>query len=89
MATIMAPNALAKAAIEDRYLGILRDLLSTFAGEALALRVILNPIAQDQLTSEIAPPAESVPNSQLPTSVTPSPIVRNSELKTQNSELIS
>jgi len=45
VATVMAPNALAKAAIEDRYLGMLRDLLSMFAGEPLEVRVILNPSA--------------------------------------------
>jgi len=45
VATIMAPNPLAKAAIEDRYLGMLRDLLSMFAGEPLEVRVILNPSA--------------------------------------------
>jgi len=45
VATIMAPNALTKAAIEDRYLGMLCDLLSVFAGEPLEVRVILNPSA--------------------------------------------
>jgi hypothetical protein len=45
VATIMAPNASAKAALEDRYLGMLRDLLSMFAGEPLEVRVILNPSA--------------------------------------------
>jgi hypothetical protein len=45
VATILAPNLLAKAASEDRYLGMLRDLLSMFAGEPLEVRVILNPSA--------------------------------------------
>jgi len=45
VATIMTSNALAKAAIEDRYLGMLRDLLGTFTGEPLEVRVLLNPNA--------------------------------------------
>jgi hypothetical protein len=45
VATIVVPNASAKAAIEDRYLGMLRELLSMFADESLEVRVILNPSA--------------------------------------------
>jgi hypothetical protein len=63
VATIMAPNALAKAAIDDCYLGMLRDLLSMFAGEPLEVRVILNPSAPAEAggapASNAPAPAES------------------------------
>lgn len=52
-ATVMAPTALAKQAVEDRHLGLLRELLAVFAGDTLAVRVVLNPHA----------PAQSLPSS--------------------------
>jgi hypothetical protein len=73
VATIQAPNALIKQAIEDRYLGALRELLAMYAGQALDLRVILNPSAPVQTsTAQDEPagctsPAESFDSSQPPT----------------------
>lgn len=71
VATIMAPSALAKAAVEDRYLGMLRELLTTFAGAAVEVRVVLNPSAPAQPS---AAPTADAPPAELKT--------QNSELKT-------
>jgi hypothetical protein len=57
-----------------------------YTGEPLELRVILNPSAPAQLVAD--PPAGAALNSQHPMPTTSSPITRNSELRTQNSELI-
>ena len=51
----MAPSALAKAAIEDHYFGLLR----IFAGEPLELRMILNSSAPAPVP---AAPAADVPS---------------------------
>lgn len=50
-ATIMVPSALVKQVIEERYLSMLRDLLRMYVGEALELRVILNPSAPAEIPS--------------------------------------
>jgi hypothetical protein len=65
--------------IEEHYLSMLHDLLCMYVGEALELRVILNPNAPVQPAREIAPlvtaatsPAESVSNPQsLPSNALP------------------
>ena len=65
VATIMAPNVTVKSALEDCYLGQLRELLTMYVGEALEVRVILNPSAPAQGTRP-APPATSAEPTVLP-----------------------
>ena len=77
VATIVVPNAMVKDAIERRFLGQLRDLLTMHVGEPIEVGVILNSSA----------PAYSAVSPQPPASESPSSIAQHPELKTQNSEL--
>lgn len=55
VATIVVPNATVKDAIERRFLGQLRDLLTMHVGEAIEVRVILNPHAPEASALAAAP----------------------------------
>lgn len=57
VATIQAPSQTVKAALENRHLSVLRDLLALFAGEQLQVRVVLNPHASSATMAAPAPEA--------------------------------
>lgn len=77
VATIMAPTALAKQVVEDRYLGLLRELLLVFAGDTLSVHVVLNPHALPQSlpsntsNSSTITTQHSTPTSQPPAWIAP------------------
>lgn len=68
VATIQAPSQTVKAALENRHLSVLRDLLALFAGEQLQVRVVLNPHASSATMA--APAPEALPDMVCPTWVT-------------------
>lgn len=59
VATIQAPNQTVKAALEDRHLSMLRDLIGLHVGEAIEVRVALNPHAPTPRPAPVAQPAET------------------------------
>jgi len=63
VATIMVPNAMVKEAIEARYLGALRDLLTLHIGDAVQVHIVLNPNMPEQAsgTTVVAMP-KSLPD---------------------------
>lgn len=55
VATIQAPNQTVKAALEDRHLSMLRDLIGLQVSEAIEVRVSLNPHAPAQCAPADSP----------------------------------
>lgn len=66
VATIQAPNQTVKAALGDRHLSMLRDLLGPHVGKAIEVRVALNPHAPAPRLTLADSPQPSTPNSQPP-----------------------